>query len=137
MLIQRYRDEATRENTRTHNRRHREEKKKLRWKLRRVLWGIYHDPVTYMLLATEERPKAEWIVGAVEQWVDKAHEKGKLVHRIKHAMRCLQMYIHTVARPRERACREKEKSNAQSKQLDRGCCAEHIVYIKMSYNYRC
>ena len=108
MLIHRYRDEATRENTRTHNRRHREEKRKLRWKLRRVLWGIYYDPVTYMLLATEERPKAEWIVGAVEQWVDKAHEKGKLVYRIKHAMRCLQMYIHTVARPRERACREKE-----------------------------
>ena len=107
MLIHRYRDEATRENTRTHNRRHREEKRKLRWKLRRVLWGIYYDPVTYMLLATEKRPETGWIVGAVETWADKAHEKGKLLCRIKHAIRCLQLYIHTVTRPAVKS-RERE-----------------------------
>ena len=87
------------------NRQHREEKRRIRWKVRRVLWGIYYDPVTYMLLATEERPKP---AGAIEIWVDGAHEKGNLLHRIKHAVRCLQLYIHTVTRPAAKI-REKEE----------------------------
>ena len=73
--------------------------------MRRVLWGIYYDPVTYMLLATEERPKP---AGAIEIWVDGAHEKGNLLHRIKHAVRCLQLYIYTVTRPAAKI-REKEE----------------------------
>ena len=41
-------------------------------------------------------------------WVDRAHEKGNLPQRIKHAIQCLQLYVHTVTRPAAKI-REREE----------------------------
>ena len=48
----------------------------------------------------------------MERWVDEAHtEGGDLVHRITHAMRCMQTYVRVTLRPqrREREARVRRK----------------------------
>ena len=89
------------------NKTHRDAKRKAKWRVKRVLWQIYLDPVTHMLLATEERPKESPRVGKihVERWALEGRARG-LHTRVQHAVRCLQRFTLLVTRPRERACQE-------------------------------
>ena len=51
----------------------------------------------------KELPREDQWVGPVERWVDEAHtEGGDLVHRITHAMRCMQTYVRVTLRPQRR-----------------------------------
>ena len=107
-LIGKYRDKEIRETRVAQNEIHRDRKRKARWRVRRTLWQIYLDPVTHMLLATEERPQESPKVGSIERWVEACRTKEGLQGKVQHAIRCLQQYTVLVTRPRERACREKE-----------------------------
>ena len=107
-LIDRYRDVEIREAQVAQNAAHRDNKRKARWRVRRTLWQIYLDPVTHMLLATEERPHESPRVGSIERWVETSKAERGLQGKVQHAVQCLQQYTILVTRPREKVCREKE-----------------------------
>ena len=98
-LIGKYRDKEIRETRVAQNEIHRDRKRKARWRVRRTLWQIYLDPVTHMLLATEERPHESPRVGSIERWVETSKAKKGLQGKVQHAVRCLQQYTVLVTRP--------------------------------------
>ena len=97
-LIARYRDNTIREAQMARNKTHRDAKRKAKWRVKRVLWQIYLDPVTHMLLATEERPKESPRAGKIEKWAIEGRAGG-LHTRVQHAVRCLQRptEVHTTS----------------------------------------
>ena len=73
---------------------HRDSKRKARWRVRRTLWQIYLDPVTHMLLATEERPHESPRVGSIERWVENSKTRKGLQGKVQRCGACnsLQYY---------------------------------------------
>ena len=66
------------------------------------------------------KPRVKLTVGAVETWVDAVHEgETDIVERVKHAIRCLVVYIKGVHRPERRAKdlvqKEAEKGRRESR----------------------
>ena len=117
ILVVLYRDEESRRVGERRREARRRERAEARRKIRGVLWDIYIRREKRRQLA--ELPREDQWVGPVERWVDAVHEEGgDLAYRIKHAIRCMQMYVRVSLRPqrREREARvrkQEEKRRAR------------------------
>ena len=81
-----------------------------------IVWQIYLDPVTHMLLATEERPQESPRVGKMEWWVEVSRtEKGLQLTRESTSRSAMSSAVCAASHPTE----SRERGRAKRRRQDR------------------